>query len=156
MEGAPPPPLISPHLAAIVEEIHPTRPLQALLWQASARVIDLSARLRRGGAELGSRAPSALSRGAARWLGAGAVHTADGAALPAGVLIKAVGFEPSALNSALLGRTHARGNGLVEAGLWLVAEGHLDSATFGSPFGSSYLSIVQYTAAQLLRHAPAS
>ena len=80
------------------------------------------------------------------------VCTSDGARLEAGVVIKAVGFETNCGNSELLGRTHMRSNGLVARGLWLLAEPHLDSGVFTSPFGSSYLSGVRFSASQLLRY----
>ena len=80
------------------------------------------------------------------------VRTTSGKLLEAGVVIKAVGFETNAANSQLLGRTHMRSNGLVDRDLWLLVEPHLDKEASNSPFASSYLNAVTFSARSMLRY----
>lgn len=78
--------------------------------------------------------------------------TEAGDDIPASVVVKAVGFEVNSANSTMVGRTHMASNGLVERGLWLQVEPHLDVGAFRTPFGSSYLNSVIFHASQLLRY----
>ena len=80
------------------------------------------------------------------------VCTSDGEQLEASVLIKCVGFELHEGNERLLGRTQMRSFGMVERGLWLQIEAHLDARTFNSPFGSSYLLGASFNAVLIARY----
>ena len=94
----------------------------------------------------------AVELGEAACLEPRGVRTTSGKLLEAGVVIKAVGFETNAANSRLLGRTHMRSNGLVDRDLWLLVEPHLDEGASNSPFASSYLNAVAYSARSMLRY----
>ena len=94
----------------------------------------------------------AVELGEAECLEPRGVRTTSGKLLEAGVVIKAVGFETNAANSRLLGRTHMRSNGLVDRDLWLLVEPHLDEGASNSPFASSYLNAVAYSARSMLRY----
>jgi len=66
------------------------------------------------------------------------------------VLVKCVGFDTQRRNTALLGTNTMRPLGMVHDGVWLIAEPHLDSRFFNSPFGSSFLNQAQFVAKLVL------
>jgi len=68
--------------------------------------------------------------------------------LECGVLIKCVGFHINAANEKILGeeRKQFRAIGLIDENLWCQLEAHLDAGFFNLPFGSSYLSAVNFCA----------
>ena len=90
--------------------------------------------------------------GEAAQLECGGVRTATGDWLDAQILIKCVGFELNRGNSTLLNTQRMRGFGLVDTNLWVQVEPHLDAGQFASPFGSSYLGGVHFTAMLMLRY----
>mmetsp|Transcript_88994 Transcript_88994/g.267661 ORF Transcript_88994/g.267661 Transcript_88994/m.267661 type:complete len:284 (-) Transcript_88994:158-1009(-) len=81
----------------------------------------------------------------------GVITTASGEKpnelLECGVLIKCVGFHINAANEKILGeRKEFRAIGLIDDQLWCQLESHLDKTTFNLPFGSSYISSVNFVA----------
>lgn len=82
----------------------------------------------------------------------GVCNTADGTLIMTDLIVKCVGFEYNARIEALVGRSRMRGVGHVDEGCWIAVEAHLDSSTFHSPFGSSFLNVCQFTAKLIARN----
>ena len=80
------------------------------------------------------------------------VTSGDELQVVATVVIKCVGFDLNGGNERLLGRTCMRRNAMVDNGLHLQIEPHLDSRTFNSPFGSSYVHGTAFSAMLMVRY----
>lgn len=72
--------------------------------------------------------------------------------LPCDVAIVCVGFHKNAALPTLLGSSTTRDIGLVEPGLWMLCEGHIDDQAFRNPFGSSVLALHQFMAEVIAHH----
>lgn len=68
----------------------------------------------------------------------------SGEALRADMIVQCIGFDTNSANSRIVGADTMRCPGLVDRDLWVIAEPHLEARALTAPFGSSYLSYVQF------------